>query len=148
MLKYRLVQRKNLKKDAPEGSKVVAAQLVSNGTVSFADICDEVAEQSSLTSGDLKNAIDRMVYVASKHLKNGQSVDLGDLGRMRIVIRSKTSESESGFDTSLMKTPKVLFTPGKKLRNMQEGVTYERVATVKKDGGDGAGGDDDKPVVV
>ena len=128
MLQYRLVKRKDLTKGALEGSTLMYPQLVSGAKISFDQLCEDVAEQSSLTSGDVKNAMDRLIYCLSRYLSNGQGVDCGDLGSFRVSLRSSGSDVAENYDAStMMRKPKVNYTPGKKLRLSAESAQFERV---------------------
>ena len=128
MLKYKLVQRKDMSKGALEGSKLYYPQVINQGRVSFDSLCEEVAEQSSLTSGDIKNCMDRLVNCLVRHLKEGRSVDCGDLGSFRINIRSTGADTPEAYDAAtMMRKPSIQYYLGKKLRDMQDtGVQYER----------------------
>lgn len=128
MLRYKLVQRKDMSKGALEGSKLYYPQVINQGRVSFDSLCEEVAEQSSLTSGDIKNCMDRLINCLVRHLKEGRSVDCGDLGSFRINIRSTGSDTPETYDAAtMMRKPSVQYYLGKKLRDMQDtGVQYER----------------------
>lgn len=128
MLRYKLVQRKDMTRGALEGSKLYYPQVINQGRVSFDSLCEEVAEQSSLTSGDIKNCMDRLINCLVRHLKEGRSVDCGDLGSFRINIRSTGAETPEAYDAAtMMRKPSVQYYLGKKLRDMQDtGVQYER----------------------
>ena len=128
MLRYKLVQRKDISKGALEGSKLYYPQVINQGRVSFDSLCEEVAEQSSLTSGDIKNCMDRLINCLVRHLKEGRSVDCGDLGSFRINIRSTGADTPDAYDPqTMMRKPSVQYYLGKKLRDMQDtGVQYER----------------------
>ena len=128
MLKYKLVQRKDMTRGALEDAKLYYPQVINQGRVSFDSLCEEVAEQSSLTSGDIKNCMDRLINCLVRHLKEGRSVDCGDLGSFRINIRSTGAETPEAYDAAtMMRKPSVQYYLGKKLRDMQDtGVQYER----------------------
>lgn len=128
MLRYKLVQRKDMSKGALEGSKLYYPQVINQGRVSFDSLCEEVAEQSSLTSGDIKNCMDRLINCLVRHLKEGRSVDCGDLGSFRINIRSSGADTPETYDAAtMMRKPSIQYYLGKKLRDMQDtGVQYER----------------------
>lgn len=128
MLRYKLVQRKDMSKGALEGSKLYYPQVINQGRVSFDSLCEEVAEQSSLTSGDIKNCMDRLINCLVRHLKEGRSVDCGDLGSFRINIRSTGADTPDAYDAAtMMRKPSIQYYLGKKLRDMQDtGVQYER----------------------
>ena len=128
MLRYKLVQRKDMSKGALEGSKLYYPQVINLGRVSFDSLCEEVAEQSSLTSGDIKNCMDRLINCLVRHLKEGRSVDCGDLGSFRINIRSTGADTPEAYDAAtMMRKPSIQYYLGKRLRDMQDtGVQYER----------------------
>ena len=128
MLRYKLVQRKDMSKGALENAKLYYPQVINQGRVSFDSLCEEVAEQSSLTSGDIKNCLDRLINCLVRHLKEGRSVDCGDLGSFRINIRSTGAATPEAYDAAtMMRKPSVQYYLGKKLRDMQDtGVQYER----------------------
>ena len=128
MLRYKLVQRKDMTKGALENAKLYYPQVINLGRVSFDSLCEEVAEQSSLTSGDIKNCMDRLINCLVRHLKEGRSVDCGDLGSFRINIRSTGADTPETYDAAtMMRKPSIQYYLGKKLRDMQDtGVQYER----------------------
>ncbi len=128
MLRYKLVQRKDMSKEALEGAKLYYPQVINLGRVSFDSLCEEVAEQSSLTSGDIKNCMDRLINCLVRHLKEGRSVDCGDLGSFRINIRSTGADTPETYDAAtMMRKPSIQYYLGKRLRDMQDtGVQYER----------------------
>lgn len=128
MLRYKLVQRKDMSKGALAEAKLYYPQVLNQGRVSFDSLCEEVAEQSSLTSGDIKNCMDRLINCLVRHLKEGRSVDCGDLGSFRINIRSTGADTPEAYDAAtMMRKPSIQYYLGKKLRDMQDtGVQYER----------------------
>ena len=129
MIKYRLIERKDMRKDAEEGAKLFYPQLVGNGRVAFETLVDEIAEQTSLTTGDVKNCVDRLIYNLTHHLKEGRSVDMGDIGSFWVSLRSGGAETETEYDVEeLMRKVKIVFRPGKALREAQEQMQYQRVS--------------------
>lgn len=128
MLRYKLVPRKDMTKGALAEAKLYYPQVINQGRVSFDSLCEEVAEQSSLTSGDIKNCMDRLINCLVRHLKEGRSVDCGDLGSFRINIRSTGADTPETYDAAtMMRKPSIQYYLGKRLRDMQDtGVQYER----------------------
>ena len=149
MLKYRLIERKNLSKDAEPGSMLFYPVLDSNGRVSFDDLCDEISEQGSLTSGDIKNCVDRLIHAAAHHLKEGRSVDMGDLGSFSVILRSAGAATKKAYDPQkLMRTPKVRYYPGGLIHEVQDCLQYQRVDEPEtEEEEEETGGNDDGPVV-
>ena len=127
-IKYRLVQRKDLSKDAAPNAMKYYPQLVSSGRVELQKICEEVAEQSSLTSGDVKNCLDRLIHCITSHIEDGQTVAAGDLGTFSPVLRSEGCDTIDKFNAAtMMRPPKIRYTPGKKLMEARGTVNYIRV---------------------
>ena len=149
MIKYRLIERKDMRKDAEEGAKLFYPQLVGNGRVAFETLVDEIAEQTSLTTGDVKNCVDRIVHNIAHHLREGRSVDCGDLGSFLLSLRSAGAATKKDYDVSeLMRKAKVMFYPGKELREIRETLQYQRVSDEEAEEEDpDEGGNDDGPVV-
>lgn len=144
--KYKLVQRKDFSKDAPKDGKKYFAQFVNNGTVSFDEFCSDVAEETALTSADVKSCMDRAARITAKHVKEGRLVQMGELGSFLLAGGSKGSDTVETFDAStMMKKPKIQYIPGKLLQEIRGKVTFERVK--EKTETTPGGGEDDRPVI-
>ena len=122
-IKFKLIQKRDMK-----GGKKFYPQVITNGNVTFTKLCQEIAEQSSLTDGDVKNCLDRLSYVLASHLSDGQNVSLGDLGSFGILAKGNGAASGADFKTTRdMRRPSVRYYPGKRIRDVQETATYLRV---------------------
>ena len=84
--KFKLVERRNLGKDAATTPRKVYAQAINNGYVSFDELCSDISELCSLTSADVKAMMDRMNYVLDKNLKSGRIVQFGEIGNFRLSV--------------------------------------------------------------
>lgn len=122
-IKFRLAKKRDMK-----GGMKYYPQVMNNGSVSFQKLCKEISEQSALTEGDVKSCLDRLSYVLAGHLADGRNVSLGDLGKFGVVTKGAGVEAESDFRTNRdMHRPSVRYFPGKRIREMQDSATYERV---------------------
>ena len=122
-IKFKLIQKNDMK-----GGKKFYPLVINNGSVGFSKLCAEIAEQSSLTEGDVKNCLDRLSFVLASHLSDGQNVSLGDLGSFGIVAKGDGKETEEAFNTGRdMRRPSVRYFPGKRIREVQDKATYQRV---------------------
>lgn len=126
--KYKLIERKNLGKDNETNPKKFYAQAVNNGYVSFDELCTEIGEGCTLTSADVKAVMDRMNFTLDKHLRAGRIVQFGEIGSFRLALGSTGAVEEKDFTTSQIKTPKIVFTPGKKLRITRQTTAFEKDA--------------------
>lgn len=143
--KYKLVKRRDFSKDAPKDATKYYAQLVNNGTVSFDELCESIAEETALTSADVKSCFDRFPRIVSRHLKEGRTVQAGELGTFRPVVGSKGADTESAFDAAtMMKKPSISFIPGKVMQAVRGAMTFTRVKKDEAEAG-GGGGEDDRP---
>ena len=134
MLRYRFVQRQDMSEGAGPDAKLFYPQLVPGNKVSFEELCEQSAEESALTSADIKACMDRVIRCLARNLMNGNPVDCGDLGSFRINLRSEGSITKEGYDPeTMMRTPKLVFTPGMVLKDVREKATYTRV-TKKPEG--------------
>lgn len=140
--KFKLIERKNLGKDNKENPKKFYAQAVNNGYVPFTELCNDIAETCTLTSADVKAVLDRMNYMLDKHLRAGRIVQFGEIGNFRLAVGSTGSLTEKDFNTSLIKQPKIVFSPGSKLRETRQLTSFEKEAAEKETGNENAGGGD------
>lgn len=76
-------------KENKEGVKLFHPRAVHIATISSVQLAKEIAEYSSLTTGDVKNTIDNLVTVMTKHLHASESVTLDGLGTFSLVMRSR-----------------------------------------------------------
>lgn len=146
--RYKVVERKNLGKDKTEVPKKFYAVPVNNGYVSFKELCDEIAENCTLTSADVKATMDRMNYILDKNLKAGRIVQFGEIGNFRLTLGSKGSKASDKFDTSLIKKPRIVFFPGKALQETRTLTEFERDGVKKETTGGNSGtgtGGEEKP---
>ncbi|MEG1749946.1 MAG: DNA-binding protein [Tannerellaceae bacterium] len=124
--KFRLIERKNLGKDKETKPKKFYAYAVNNGYVSFNELCDDISENCTLTSADVKAVMDRMNFTLDKNLKAGRIVQFGEIGNFRLAVGSTGSELEKDFDTAMIKKPRIVFTPGSVLRETRTLTTFEK----------------------
>lgn len=135
MLRYRLVQKKDMSEGAGPDAKLFYPQLVAGGKLSFDDLCDQAAEESTLTSADIKACMDRVIRSLAKNLLNGFIVDCGELGSFRLNLRSSGTITKEEYDpTEHMRTPSVQYFPGKFLKDSRETKTrFERIDATETD---------------
>ena len=75
-LKY--VIKKSVAKIGPKaGQTIYYAQPAAQDSVTFHSLCKRIAEESALTSADVKGILDRLVNILSEELPNGKTVRIG-----------------------------------------------------------------------
>lgn len=106
---YKTIQSTKANK---EGKKLYHPRVVHTAAIPTAQLAKEISEYSSLTTGDVKNTIDNMVIVMTKHLHASESVTVDGLGTFSIVMRSKGKGSAAAGDVDASQARlQVRFTP-------------------------------------
>ena len=112
MIKYNLISRKNpiTKENA------IHASAVPVNPIGLEDIAEEISSQCTLTAHDIKAVISALEEATFKHLRNGDSVRLGDLGSFHARLSSRGAATEEEFSSANLRGIKVRFMPSSKLR--------------------------------
>ena len=108
------------------------AQPVSQQHLTNKMVVDRIVRETSLSAGDVSNALISLGAIVRDALELGQSVDLADLGSFRIVVPAKMMDTETEVTADSLKTPKIVFTPKAAMRNAAKSVEL-RVVKKKKD---------------
>lgn len=87
-------------KENKEGAKLFHPRAVHIATVGSVQLAKEIAEYSSLTTGDVKNTIDNLVTVMTKHLHASESVTVDGLGTFSLVMRSRGKGAATAGEVS------------------------------------------------
>lgn len=123
MLHYNLIQRAD-PRDRTLPQKWYAVPE-NRGRKSIGDISVDVAGSSSLSRGDIQNVILSLVDQVPKYLLDGQSVELGELGTMRISFSSEGVDKKEDFSAAKIDDVKIIFTPGTRLKQVLSASRFE-----------------------
>lgn len=150
MIKIKAVERKV---GFSKGDKTLwypAIHLHSN--VDFEEFIELVSDETTISSADIKAVFDRASKVLIRLLKDGKSVDCGDMGTFRPSITVRTGagvETADKVDATLVGKAKVIYTPRVKVKTALKDVRIERAESAldvackpsgKKPGGSEGGG--------
>lgn len=116
-------------------------------------VIDRIVRETSLSAGDVSSALISLSNVVNDALSMGMSVDLADLGSLRLTVPSKMMDTpEEVTVAKALKTPKIVFTPKQAMRDAANSVELSIDRGVKKSAteeeepggstGSGGGGDD------
>ena len=72
-----------------KGQTVYYAQPITQSKMSIETLKSRIERETSLTAGDVQNALTSMTHIICEALSEGRNVDLGELGSLRLVIPSK-----------------------------------------------------------
>lgn len=102
-------------------------------------LVDRIVRETSLSEGDVKNALVSLSNVVCEALQMGMSVDLAELGSLRLTVPSKMMDTpEEVTAANALKTPKIIFTPKQKMRDAANKVEL----SIDRDTVTSVGGDD------
>ncbi|KGN83938.1 HU family DNA-binding protein [Porphyromonas sp. COT-290 OH860] len=116
--------------------------------VKFEEFIDLVADETTVSSADVKAVFDRASKVLIRLLQDGKSVDCGDLGTFRPSITAKTGSGVDSADKvgiELVDKAKVIYTPRVKVKTALKGVRMERAERVLDVPYASSGKKDEKP---
>ena len=135
-VKYKLVLKKDLTKGAAADAKRYYASANVTGMMDFDTICDVVADRSTASDGDVALVLLGLIRCMQEALLRGEVVQLGALGNSGVV-------NADDFHASLIRKPRIIYSPGVKLREMIAKVSIERIG--QETDKSNAGGEDDRP---
>ena len=86
-------------------------------------VIERIVRETSLSEGDVSNALISLGNIVCDALKMGMSVDLAELGSLRLIVPSKMMDTpEEVTVADALKTPKIVFTPKQKMRDAANSV--------------------------
>jgi len=86
-------------------------------------LVDRIVRETSLSAGDVSNALISLSNAVCDALKIGMSVDLAELGSLRLVVPSKMMDKKSAVTVAqALKKPKIVFTPKQTMRDAANSV--------------------------
>lgn len=113
------------------------------GMMDFDTICDVVADRSTASDGDVALVLLGLIRCMQEALLRGEVVQLGALGNFRLSLGSSGVVNADDFHASLIRKPRIIYSPGVKLREMIAKVSIERIG--QETDKSNAGGEDDRP---
>ena len=130
-----------------KGQTGFQAVPVGTNKISLDRLVDIVVDETSLGAGDVRNAIITMTKITKRYLSDGISVDLGELGSLRVNVSSKIlSDPLEVTAAKALQKPKIVYTPRHELRDAVAGIKlkvnnpYRQSSSTTPEGGDTASG--------
>ena len=124
-MKYKLVQKANPLE--PDTERKWYASPVKAGTINNYQLSKGIASKSFLARGAVINVIENMVDEIPRYLIEGYSVNLNNIGTLRLSLSSEGVENPSDFTAANIKNMRVVFTPSPELKKTLQGIHFEEV---------------------
>lgn len=106
-----------------KGQTVYYAYPKSQQKLTNEMVIERIVRETSLSEGDVSNALISLGNIVCDALKMGMSVDLAELGSLRLIVPSKMMDTpEEVTVANALKTPKIVFTPKQKMRDAANAV--------------------------
>ena len=122
-MKYKLIQRVN----PQERSQTKwYASPVNDGKITKSDLAKEIVNTSSLSRGDVSSVIENLIDIMPKYLLMGKSIQLGELGTLRVSFSSEGVENEAELNTNKIKGVKFVFNPSVELKKQLNEIHFEK----------------------
>lgn len=100
----------------PEAPVKYYARSQAAGVVDINELAEEISYATTLTDGDVLNAIRALVTQVNKHIAKGEIVRLENLGSFQAQICSEGADTEEAFTPSNITRVNLQFRPGVGLR--------------------------------
>ena len=112
------VREKVLNVGNRKGQTVHFAQVKSQSKMDNDMVIERIVRETSLSEGDVRNALISLSNIVCDAMKMGMSVDLAELGNFRLSVPSKMMDTEEEVTVAkALKNPKIIFTPKQKMRD-------------------------------
>lgn len=100
-----------------KGKTVYFAMPKTQVRMTYKELVDRIVRETSLTAGDVSNAIISIANVVCDVIEQGGSVDLADLGSLRATVSSRMMDSPGEVTVrDALLTPKIAYKPKKSMR--------------------------------
>ena len=123
-MKYKLIQKVNPLE--PDSDRKWYSSPVKTGTINNYQLSKGIAAKSSMTRGAVLNVIENMVDEIPKYLMDGYSVNLNNMGTLRISLSSEGVNSPEDFTDDNIKNMRVVFTPSPEFKKSLKNIKYEQ----------------------
>ena len=108
------------------------ASLQLTGKVTLNELAEHMAAHNTVFSrGTIVGILTEMTACSRELLLQGYSIELGELGSIYPVIRSKGAESAEKFTVDHITSFRAVFRKGKALKALRQDAKFERTITRK-----------------
>lgn len=122
-MKYRLIQKANPLE--PDSKRKWYASPIKSGTINNYLLSKGIASKSSMTRGAVLNVIENLVDEIPRYLTEGYSVNLNNLGTLRLSLSSKGVSKPEDFYSDNISNIRVVFTPSPEFKKTLQSIEFE-----------------------
>ncbi|KNB62564.1 HU family DNA-binding protein [Chryseobacterium sp. Hurlbut01] len=109
------------------GTKKWYAIVANDGELTVDDLTKQIEKFSALSEADIRGVIIALENVIQDNLANGKIIRLDKLGSFYPSLSSNGAATAEEFDSTLIKSAKVNYRPGKRISNVLKTATFKKV---------------------
>ncbi|WP_293670911.1 HU family DNA-binding protein [uncultured Parabacteroides sp.] len=128
-----------------DSEKKYYAMSKSTGTVDLKYLGKLISARSSISSADVKSVLDNLNFFMDLELQEGKIIQLGELGNFRISVGSEGVSDKKLFHPSMIRPPRLIFTPGSELKGTKRLLTFSPVTAETPATPDDPGKEEERP---
>ena len=113
----------------PQADKKAYARAQVGSTVSLKNMSKRIASQTTVNRADVMAVLTALVDNVFEVLREGNQVDLGELGKLRLQLCSEGADEVKDFTSDLITGVNIQFVPGEDLKNIFAGLEFNPVPT-------------------
>lgn len=123
-VKFKVVSRRN-PQDIAAPEKFYAT-AIADGEIDLERLAELIAYQCTVTEADCYAVLLSLEHNTISELNQGRIVRLGRLGSFQIGVSSEGKATEEEVTSASILKNRIIFRPGKKLRNMLATLAYRK----------------------
>ena len=109
------------------GTKQFYASANINGEQTLEGLTRSIEKISTVNGADIRAVLYALVDVMTDSLSDGRAVRLGELGSLRVSLSSEGRTTKEEVNASAIKNARVIFGPGKGIKNMLSALKFEKL---------------------
>ena len=127
MSKYKIIERKANPMNKQDKTVKYYAKPVSERALSTAQFAKNASVGMAITPKEMEAAIEQFSQYAMQMLLMGRSVEIPNIGTLRLSFKSDGAESPEKFNArTMINSPRILFRPKPDIRStIMNSITYE-----------------------
>ena len=122
---YSTVKRVNLK-DKTKPAKYYAL-MHHSARASLTTLSERLAQMSALSKGDVNSVLTNLIDVICEKLRNGNIIELGNLGTLYLGLTSKGEATAKDVNASSIKSAHIRFRVGDDLKTTLKSLSYTKL---------------------
>lgn len=114
------------------GKRRYFAKVIASKVITLEKISKFIGMTGTFAECEVNAFLAAIVDAILHYLIDGNIIRLGELGSLRLKLRSEGRDNKNDVDVSCIKDVCIVFTPGKRLKKMLKKIEYKKIQERKK----------------